>query len=89
MDCSQDHYTFGDTSQEINRPIGYILNRGRESLLQIRAYRVFKKLQNTAIYGKLKHLKKIQENCKNALFIVCFVAKEHYLCNAEITARDI
>ena len=27
MDCSQDHYTFGDISQGINRPIGYILNR--------------------------------------------------------------
>ena len=44
MDCLQDHSTFGDTSQETNRPIGYILNRGDESLLRIRAYRVFYKL---------------------------------------------
>lgn len=27
MDCSQDHSTFGDISQGINRPIGYILNK--------------------------------------------------------------
>jgi hypothetical protein len=34
-------------------------------------------------------LKKDMTKWQKPPFIVCFVAKEHYLCNAEITARDI